>query len=582
MAVGVSVGTLVAHLEADTAGFDAGLRRADGAAQGWARGFAKTAALGAAGAGVAIAAFSVDAIKTFAGFEKQMNEVFTLMPGITGDAMDGMTKQVKDFAREFNVLPTEVVPALYQALSRNVPKDNVFEFLETAQGLAKAGLTDLTTAVELVTSVTNAYGTENLDAAVAADQLFAAVQAGGTRLDELAGSLGGVTSSAASMGVGLDQVLASVDALTLAGMNTSEAVTGLRALLKALADQSSDLGAKFREVSGQTFPAFAAAGGSVTDALLLMREEGKLNEDQFRALFTEQEALAAGLILSGEGVENFRGALERVRGSAGAVQAGVKTMQEGTSEDIAAMEARWELFKIELGQKAKELIVSAFESITAWWEENGPLIMDMWSGLATAFTVMADIITTVGSAMAAHLAATYASLRGAISTVVGAVSWMASTTSALWQGLVEGASAFGAGVMSALHGLAAGVAAMAGTLWRPLQTAFEAVVAAIKKAWNSLASVFNSVSNLPLVGKLIPNLPKFHAGGIVPGPVGQERLILARGGERFTPHSKAPPVEAAGAASSPAITIPIMLDGREIARYVWERHGMTPQMARAS
>ena len=39
---------------------------------------------------------------------------------------------------------------------------------------------------------------------------------------------------------------------------------------------------------------------------------------------------------------------------------------------------------------------------------------------------------------------------------------------------------------------------------------------------------------------------------------------------------------ASGGVGGGNITVPIYLDGKEIARYVWDRHGMTPQMARAS
>ena len=100
------------------------------------------AAVGAAAIGIGIAG-----TMAFVDFERSMNEVFTLVPGTSQDAMDAMTNNVKKFSKEFGVLPEKIVPALYQALSAGVPQDNVFEFLETAQKAAKGGVTDLTTAV---------------------------------------------------------------------------------------------------------------------------------------------------------------------------------------------------------------------------------------------------------------------------------------------------------------------------------------------------------------------------------------------------------------------------------------------------
>jgi phage-related protein len=154
------------------AGSAKGLTDALGEADGKLGDFSKKAALAFAGAGLAAAGFGVASLKEFIGFEKQMNEVFTLLPGISKDAMGKMTDQVKGFSREFGVLPDKVVPALYQALSAGVPPDNVFTFLEVAQKAAKGGVTDLATAVDGISSVVNAYGAEVLDAAKASDLMF--------------------------------------------------------------------------------------------------------------------------------------------------------------------------------------------------------------------------------------------------------------------------------------------------------------------------------------------------------------------------------------------------------------------------
>jgi hypothetical protein len=133
---------------------------------------------GAIAMGVAVGAMVTKGLTAFIPFERQMNEVFTLLPGISGKAMDEMTGQVKGFAKDFGVLPDQVVPALYQALSAGVPQENVFSFLETAQKAAKGGVTDLTTAVDGISSVVNSYGADVIDATKASDLMFTAVRLG--------------------------------------------------------------------------------------------------------------------------------------------------------------------------------------------------------------------------------------------------------------------------------------------------------------------------------------------------------------------------------------------------------------------
>ena len=156
---GDKVGTGYVPIKPDTDGFgnelEKGLDKEGTPAASRSGDKMAKAAAGAFAAGVALIGKSV---MDFGGFEKQMNEVFTLLPGISGEAMGKMTEQVKGFAVEFGVLPQEVVPALYQSLSAGVPADNVFAFLETAQKLAKGGVTDLTTAVDGLSSVVNEIG----------------------------------------------------------------------------------------------------------------------------------------------------------------------------------------------------------------------------------------------------------------------------------------------------------------------------------------------------------------------------------------------------------------------------------------
>ena len=81
---------------------------------------AKVAGAALVGVGVAVGAMAVKGVAEFAKFEKGMNEVFTLLPGISADAMGKMEDQVLALSTQMGILPEEVVPALYQSLSAGV------------------------------------------------------------------------------------------------------------------------------------------------------------------------------------------------------------------------------------------------------------------------------------------------------------------------------------------------------------------------------------------------------------------------------------------------------------------------------
>ena len=97
---------------------------------------AKAGAAGAVAGIAAIAGGVALATNSAVEFESQMSEVFTLLPGITKDAMSEMSADVLEFSTKVGIASDEVVPALYQSISAGVPAENVFDFMEVASQAA--------------------------------------------------------------------------------------------------------------------------------------------------------------------------------------------------------------------------------------------------------------------------------------------------------------------------------------------------------------------------------------------------------------------------------------------------------------
>lgn len=328
-------------------------------------GMAKVAGAAALGLGVGAVAGAGVAVTQFADFDSKMREVFTLMPGISGEAMGTMTGQVKDFSREFGVLPTEVVPALYQSISAGVPPDNIFTFLETAQKAAKGGVTELETAVDGISSVVNAYGSDVIDAAKASDLMFTTVKLGKTDFGQLSASLSQVTPIASSLGVGFEDVSAALAALTAKGVPTAQATTQVRSALAELGKEGTIADKAFRELSGQSFQDFIAAGGDLNGALDLMRkgadESGKSLLDMFGSVEAGQAALAL------QGNEQFIAALNEMGNSAGATEAAFETMSGGLSDNFAKIKANLAVLLLEIGER----LAPALVAISDWIVQKG-------------------------------------------------------------------------------------------------------------------------------------------------------------------------------------------------------------------
>ncbi|MEG1427506.1 MAG: phage tail tape measure protein, partial [Oscillospiraceae bacterium] len=122
-------------------------------------------------------------------FNKGMAETFTLLPGLSSEMKDQMSGDLLELKTEMAIVGKDGTDALYQAVSAGVSAGKSMEFMETAQKAAVGGVTTLTTAVDGLTSVTNAYGEENVNAQQAADLMFTAVRLGKTNFEQLSGSL---------------------------------------------------------------------------------------------------------------------------------------------------------------------------------------------------------------------------------------------------------------------------------------------------------------------------------------------------------------------------------------------------------
>lgn len=325
-------------------------------------------AIGAAVAAgfVAIGVGAVEAVQQFNSFEKGMNEVFTLLPGISGKAMREMQDQVLAFSNEMNVLPEEVVPALYQALSAGVPKNNVFDFLETAVKLSKGGVTDLETAVDGLSSVVNAYGKETITAEEASDIMFTTVRLGKTTIGELAGELADVTPIAAALGVNFGDVGAAIATITSQGTPTAQAVTGLRQMLVELGDSGSDVGKKFEAIAGQSFPEFIASGHDLGDAMEIIQQISDDTGIPVSQLFSSIEAGTVATQLTGKSLDKFKENLEEMGLSAGATQKAYDQMKEGLSEAFDSLGASLAVLAIEVGRE----LAPAVKDVAKLLDEN--------------------------------------------------------------------------------------------------------------------------------------------------------------------------------------------------------------------
>ena len=312
----------------------------------------------AAQAGKAIVAFGVDAVKTAGKIDASMNEVFTLLPGMAEGAKKKMTKEMLDLSSKMGKMPADMVGSLYNALSAGIPKENVFNFLETASKAAIGGVATTEQAVGALTTVLNGYKMPASEAANVSDTLFTIIKNGVTTMPELAANIGKVTPMAASLGIQFEEVGAAFAEMTknLGPGKSAETGTMLKAMLAELAKGGSKAAMAFERIAGKSFPDFVKEGGSLQEALQLMSKDADTTGVRITDFFGSIEAGQAALILAQNNAKGLGDQMVEMGKKKGAASEAFKTVDQGFSRMMEKLMAGFEQFKHTVGTALKPVV----------------------------------------------------------------------------------------------------------------------------------------------------------------------------------------------------------------------------------
>ncbi len=389
----------------DDSGLKKGLSNLSGTIKSGTKQAAKVvgASLGAATA--AVGAFSVSSINDFIAFEDKMNEVFTLIPGASQEMKDSMLSDTKALAKEMGVLPENVVPALYQALSAGIPTDNVFEFLKVSSQVAKAGVASLDDSVGVLATVVNNYTDQGLGAEEATNMLFTAVKLGVTSLPELATNMGKVVPIASDLNVGFDEVSAAVAAMTgiMGKGSTPQAITNLRGMLNELGKEGSQASDAFVEVAGVGFRDFIAGGGTMQEAIGMLTEYANENNTSINNLFGSIEAGQAALILGSTGAEKFSVAIDEMQNSSGATQEAFDQMAGGAQFSIDRILANIDVLKLNFADQFAPSVDSLLTSVLGLFDGTEGASEDFANSLVDTLQSVFDGVIPLISELAPEL-----------------------------------------------------------------------------------------------------------------------------------------------------------------------------------
>lgn len=256
------------------------------------------------------------------------------MAGKNAEGFANLKGQVADLSKTLPIARDELANGLYQVISNGVPEDNWIDYLNKSAKASVGGIADLGETVKVTSTVIKNYGLAWDSAESVQDKIQLTAKNGVTSFEQLAQALPRVTANASTLGVSVDELLASFATLTGVSGNTNEVATQMAAIFTALVKPSSEA-TEMAEKMGIEFNAASiqAAGGLrnfLTQLDASVKEyaaaNGVLEQQVYAKLFGSAESLRALTPLTNQLAEKFSENVDAMANSAGTINAAYNEM----------------------------------------------------------------------------------------------------------------------------------------------------------------------------------------------------------------------------------------------------------------
>lgn len=357
---------------------------------------------------------------------------------VNDETLTKMGDDMRKLSVDYGVSAGDIAEATYQAISASVEAGDAVGFVEDAVKLAKGGFTDITTSVDALTTVTNAYGAEANSTQHIMDALIQTQNLGKTTVNELAQSLGMIIPTAAAYGVDLDNISAAYVQLTKQGVNTANATTYLNGMMTELADNGSDVAQILVEKTGKSFGQLMKDGMSLGDVIEILGNSVNGNSEKFANLWSNVRAGRGAVTIFNASATAFNDSMQKIANSTGAADAAFETMGDTAEMTDAKLNAAIDNMKVTIGEALQPAVealkksgIEMLEPVTQFIEEN-PALITALTGAVVGITAVATA-TTACAASVAILKAAFGDLSGALAVLgsaaaIGAITGLAAAS----------------------------------------------------------------------------------------------------------------------------------------------------------
>lgn len=264
------------------------------------------------------------------------------MAGKSGEDFVKLKDQVAELSHEVPVARDKLANGLYQVISNGVPENNWITFLNKSARASVAGIADLEETVKVTSTIIKNYGLDWEAAGSIQDKIQLTAKNGVTSFEQLAQALPRVTSQAATLGVSVDELMATFSTLTGVSGDTAEVSTQLAAIFTALIKPSSEAAEMAQQMGIQFDAAAIKAAGGMEQFLQQLgksvreysKSSGVLEQEVYGKLFGSAESLRALTPLMGNLSDKFSENVSSMKDSAGTIDNAFDTVAHTGSSTL--------------------------------------------------------------------------------------------------------------------------------------------------------------------------------------------------------------------------------------------------------
>lgn len=281
-------------------------------------------------------------------FDEAMSAANT-MAGKSGADFDNLKDRVAELSKTIPIARDALANGLYQVVSNGVPEDNWISYLEQSAKASVGGIADLGETVKVTSTIIKNYGLSWDAAGDIQDKIQLTAKNGVTSFEQLAQALPRVTSQAATLGVSVDELMATFSTLTGVSGNTAEVSTQLAAIFTALIKPSSEAIEMAQQMGIQFDAAAIKASGGMSNFIAQLdrdvksyaQSSGMLEQEIYGRLFGSAESLRALTPLTTQLADKFQENVSAMANSVGTISDSFDTMVDSDSAKLQLLQNRF-------------------------------------------------------------------------------------------------------------------------------------------------------------------------------------------------------------------------------------------------